>query len=134
MTFSQPSAMHRRQFIGLTLGGALLGTGTIAYLLSDKRNLQRADFKPADEPAAALQPDERNILHLASLAPSGHNTQPWLVTWLAPYHWIVGQDRRRWLPGVDPDQRETILSLGAFLQGLEFAASAFGYVCQWTLL
>ena len=126
--------MHRRKFIGLTLGGTLLGTGTAAYLLSDKRNLQRADFNPADEPAADLQPDERSILELASLAPSGHNTQPWLVTCLAPYHWIIGQDRHRWLPGVDPDQRETLLSLGAFLQNLEFAARAFGYVCQWTLL
>ena len=111
-----------------------MGTGATTYLLSDKRNLQRADFKPADEPAVSVQPDERNILNLASLAPSGHNTQPWLVTYLAPYHWIIGQDRRRWLPGVDPDQRETILSLGAFLQNLEFAASAFGYACRWTLL
>ena len=126
--------MHRRKFIGLTLGGALLGTGATAYLLSDKRNLQRADFNPADEPSASLQPDERQILDLAALAPSGHNTQPWLVTSLAPFHWIIGQDRRRWLPGVDPDQRETILSLGAFLQSLEFAASAFGYGCHWTLL
>ena len=70
MTFNQPSSMHRRKFIGLTLGGALLGTGATAYLLSDKRNLQRADFNPADEPSASLQPYERQILDLAALAPS----------------------------------------------------------------
>ena len=126
--------MPRRHFIGLSLAGAIVVAGAVGIGLSDRRNIRRADFKPADEPTDTLLPDERNILFLASLAPSGHNTQPWFVTHLAPYHWIVGNDRRRWLPGVDPDQRETILSLGAFLENIELAAGAFGYVCRWTLL
>lgn len=34
---------------------------------------------------------------------------------------------------MDPTQRETILSLGAFLQNLE-AAAHLGYACHWQLL
>jgi hypothetical protein len=81
-----------------------------------------------------LNPDEKEILFLASLAPSGHNTQPWFVQYLEPYHWIIGNDKSKWLPAVDPTQRETILSIGAFIQNLEYAAGSFGYVCHWNLL
>jgi hypothetical protein len=81
-----------------------------------------------------LQPDEKEILFLASLAPSGHNTQPWFVKYLEPYHWIIGNEKSRWLPGVDPTQRETILSIGAFLQNLEYAANNLGYNCQFSIL
>jgi nitroreductase len=125
--------MRRRNFIGLAVVGAIAAAGTAGYLLSDKQNLLRADLKPDEDPEF-LQPDEKQILFLASLAPSGHNTQPWFVRRLAPYRWIIGNDRRKWLPAVDPEQRETLLSLGAFLQNLEFAASALGYACRWNLL
>lgn len=125
--------MNRRQFIGIA-GGTMLAAGTTAYLLSDKRNLLRADVEPGDAGIQTLKPDERQILFLASLAPSGHNTQPWFVQYLEPYHWIIGNDKSKWLPAVDPAQRETILSIGTFLQNLEYAAGSFGYVCQWTLL
>ena len=132
MTSEGQSHMRRRKFIGLAVGGAVvLGAG---YGLSDRRNLRRADLKPDGGDLLALEPDEAEILYLASLAPSGHNTQPWFISLLGPYHWIIGHDHRRWLPAVDPDQRETLLSLGAFLQNLEYAATALGYACKWTLL
>lgn len=73
-------------------------------------------------------------MFLASLAPSGHNTQPWFVKYLEPYHWIIGNDKSRWLSSVDPTQRETILSIGAFLQNLEYAANNLGYYCQFNIL
>ena len=103
-------------------------------MLSDKSNLLRADIKPADDNNETLKPDEKEILFLASLAPSGHNTQPWFVQYLEPYHWIIGNDKSKWLPAVDPAQRETILSIGTFIQNLEYAAGYFGYVCHWNLL
>jgi nitroreductase len=124
--------MNRRHFVRLA-GGAFAVTAGAGFWLSDRRNLLRADVPPA-EATPALQPDEARILWLASLAPSGHNTQPWFVRRLEPYHWIVGNDRRKWLPAVDPQQRESILSLGAFLQNLETAANSLGYACEWTLL
>jgi hypothetical protein len=125
--------MNRIKFIGIA-GGTIIAAVTTAYLLSDKSNLSRADIKPPDEKNATLQPDEKEILLLASLAPSGHNTQPWFVQYLEPYHWIIGNDRTKWLPAVDPTQRETILSIGSFIQNLEYAAGAFGYICDWNLL
>ncbi len=125
--------MNRRKFIG-TVSGTIIATGTTVYLLSDKRNLSRAEIKTAVDKNTFLKPDETEILFLASLAPSGHNTQPWLVKYLTPYHWIIGNDQRKWLPAVDPNQRETMLSIGAFLQNLEYAANSFGFGCDWNLL
>ena len=125
--------MDRRRFIEMT-GGTVLASGAIAYLLSDKENLVRSDLQAAESPNTNILADEREILTLASLAPSGHNTQPWFVKYLAPFHWIIGNDKSKWLPAVDPTQRETMLSIGAFLQNLEFAADSFGYKCDWTLL
>ena len=125
--------MNRRKFIGIA-GGALSAAAATFYLWSDKRNLARSDLKLAGGDSGVLRSDEKEILLLASLAPSGHNTQPWFVQYLEPYHWIIGNDKTRWLPAVDPTQRETILSIGAFLQNLEYAAGSFGYDCKWNLL
>ncbi len=133
--------MNRGQFISIA-GGTIIGVGTTSYLLSDRSNFSRVDIQrtldstgPTQrDRAIPLKPDEKEILFLDSLAPSGHNTQPWFVQYLEPYHWIIGNDRTKWLPAVDPTQRETILSIGAFIQNLEYAAAAFGYDCDWTLL
>lgn len=125
--------INRKKFISIAVG-TTIATGTIPYLLSDKTNLLRADLNRMDNNNETLKPDEKEILFLASLAPSGHNTQPWFVQYLEPYHWIIGNDNRKWLPAVDPTQRETILSIGAFIQNLDYAAGAFGYVCDWSLL
>jgi len=125
--------MNRGKFIGFAGSFIVIG-GVTYYLLSDKNNLVRANSKQIDPITISLKPDEREILFLASLAPSGHNTQPWFVKYVEPYHWIIGNDKNRWLPGVDPTQRETILSIGAFLQNLEYAASYLGYNCQYGIL
>lgn len=125
--------MNRRSFIGAA-GGSILAVGATAYSFCDRHSLVRDDIRAADESVGMLSPDEKEILYLASLAPSGHNTQPWFVQYIEPYHWIIANDKTRWLPAVDPTQRETILSIGAFLQNLEYAAGSFGYSCAWTLL
>jgi len=125
--------MKRKKFIGIAVG-TTIAIGSAAYLLSDRSNLVRADIKPTDSHNNVLKPDEKEILFLASLAPSGHNTQPWFVQYLEPYHWMIGNDKTKWLPAVDPTQRETMLSIGAFMQNLEYAAGDFGYICDWHLL
>jgi len=125
--------MNRRKFITIAGGSIAIGAAA-AYLLSDKHNLVRAAQDHQDSSKILLRPDEREILYLASLAPSGHNTQPWFVRYIEPYHWIIGNDKSRWLPAVDPTQRETILSIGTFLQNLEYAAGSLGYDCVFTLL
>ncbi|MGB3788781.1 MAG: hypothetical protein WA949_12275, partial [Phormidesmis sp.] len=125
--------INRQKFISIA-AGTTLTVGATSYLLSDKHNLVRADIKPIDDNGITLRPDEKEILFLASLAPSGHNTQPWFVQYLEPYHWIIGSDRQKWLPAVDPTQRETMLSIGAFMQNLDYAAGDSGYLCDWHLL
>ncbi|MDF2500799.1 MAG: nitroreductase [Anaerosporomusa subterranea] len=77
-----------------------------------------------------LTEDEIKILYLASLAPSGHNTQPWIITIKGPKRWVIGSDRTRWLPAVDPDNREMMLSIGAFIENLSVAAGIHGYEAE----
>jgi hypothetical protein len=77
-----------------------------------------------------LSEDEIRILYLASLAPSGHNTQPWMITIKGPKRWGIGSDRKRWLSAVDPDNREMMLSIGAFIENLSVAAGIQGYEAE----
>jgi hypothetical protein len=125
--------MNRRKFLGVTSSAVVITAGT-AYLLSDRQHYLRADMKEDNNYKSPLERDEKEILYLASLAPSGHNTQPWTIKYIEPYHWIIASDKTKWLPAVDPTQRETILSIGAFIQNLEYAASNLGYNSTFTLL
>ena len=125
--------MNRKQFLGIATGTIVIA-GVTYYLSSDKSNFVRADVQQNEFTSIPLKLDERAILNLASLAPSGHNTQPWFVKYLESYHWIIGNDKSRWLPAVDPTQRETILSIGAFLQNLEYAANHLGYSCEFNVI
>lgn len=68
----------------------------------------------------------RFLLHYAVLAPSGHNTQPWLFR-LTGDAVDLYADRTRALPVVDPDDRELIMSCGAALTGLHLAVRHFGF-------
>ncbi|MEN6411805.1 MAG: nitroreductase family protein [Veillonellales bacterium] len=77
-----------------------------------------------------LSETEIQILYLATLAPSGHNTQPWTITIKEPKRWVIGSDRRRWLSAVDPENREMILSLGTFIENLSVAARIQGYEAE----
>ncbi len=125
--------MKRRKFLGLA-GASLVTVAGTAYLLSDRQHFTRADLKKEEYAGLPLEADEKKILYLASLAPSGHNTQPWLIKHIAPYHWIVSNDKTKWLRVVDPMQRETILSIGAFIQNLEYAADSLGYNCAFNMI
>ena len=67
------------------------------------------------------------ILYFASLAPSGHNTQPWRVRIKNSKTWVIEADPDRRLPMVDPENRELLLSLGAFTENLSLAAGTLGW-------
>lgn len=125
--------MNRRKFLRIA-GASLVAAGSAGYLFSDRNNAVRADVQAGNRDQPPLEAAETEILYLASLAPSGHNTQPWIVKYQEPYRWVIGNDPSRWLPAVDPSQRETILSIGAFLQNLEYAAGNLGYQVACTLL
>lgn len=64
------------------------------------------------------------LIGYATLAPSGHNTQPWLFA-TGP-DWVdVVADRTRALPVVDPQDRELAISCGAAVGTFEAAARRF---------
>ncbi len=74
----------------------------------------------------APAPDRlRFMLGYAILAPSSHNSQPWLFR-LRGDHVEVCADRTRALPVLDPHDRELAISCGAALFNLRIAARHFG--------
>lgn len=68
----------------------------------------------------------RDLVALATRAPSVHNTQPW--------HWCIAGERlslfadsSRQLQYADPDGRDLVISCGAALQHLQVAVAAAGW-------
>jgi hypothetical protein len=117
----------RREFIKGASGMVIVSS---LPFITGCRGVKRDDFPMAHESeqmAKFLGKEEIEIFSLASLAPSGHNAQPWMVKVIEPGHWIIGTAKDRWLPAVDPENREVLLSLGAFIQNLEIAAGLYGY-------
>ncbi|MCG8636256.1 MAG: hypothetical protein MI863_20660, partial [Desulfobacterales bacterium] len=119
--------MNRRVFLkkSIVAGSLVLGPG----LTGCSRDLRE---RPAPAGAGTvagqkLNEDGWRILYYASLAPSGHNSQPWFVKVEDKHEWVVGSDKTRWLQVVDPDNREALLSIGAFIENLVLAADFMGY-------
>jgi len=50
--------------------------------------VKRSDLPASDEPAKGIDEESSRILRYASLAPSGHNTQPWFIK-------VLGKERLR---------------------------------------
>jgi hypothetical protein len=92
------------------------------------------DLDPAAFPVGGDFADQAlDLIGYATLAPSGHNTQPWQFR-IGADSIDLRADRRRALPVVDPADRALIISCGAALATLEIAARAFGLVARSTLL
>ncbi len=120
-------ASNRREFIKYSLSAGLaLGAGSLFNSCMGVRRWESPNFNNEKSPVVKLDDTARTILHHASLAPSGHNSQPWRVRIEGPDAWTVEVDERRRLPAVDPDNRELLLSIGAFVENLSIAAGASG--------
>lgn len=100
--------------------------GTAVIFLSPLNKLT-ANQKDPDNYLQSLPSHLKEILPLAFRAPSGHNTQPWYVKVITDNYLVLGLDKDRFLPAVDPKQRESILSLGALTESVLLAARAKGY-------
>lgn len=74
---------------------------------------------------APLADQLRHALRWAVLAPSIHNTQPWLYR-VGDDHVDVVLDRSRGLPVVDPDDRALTMSVAATVAVLELVLVRFG--------
>jgi hypothetical protein len=69
-----------------------------------------------------LETKVRQIISYGSLAPSSHNAQMWKIKEVAANQIRVLIDQRHTLPQVDPENRETLISLGAFIENMALAA------------
>lgn len=76
--------------------------------------------------AAPLADKMRFLLRYAILAPSSHNTQPWLFR-VGERNVELYADPNRSLSIADPDHRELYISCGAALLNLQMAMRHFGY-------
>lgn len=83
--------------------------------------IDERDYPEGGTPAERM----RFLLGYAILAPSGHNTQPWLFR-LRPDGVDLIADRTRCLPVVDPFDRALVISCGAALGHLRTAMRFFG--------
>mgnify|MGYP006295155441 FL=1 len=70
--------------------------------------------------------DRRSWIEAATLAASGHNTQPWRFK-VYDDRIEIAPDPERRLPVVDPNDREQWISLGCATENLVVAAAADGY-------
>ncbi len=127
--------LDRRKFVARV--GALAGLASVPLSTWSCNHAGRNSPGHADENAALLAKLDRTAIEtlaLSTRAPSGHNTQPWTVSVLDKEHWIVGIEATRRLPAVDPTARETLLSLGAFLENLVVAAGHYGYAVEYEVI
>lgn len=92
--------------------------------------LEAWSVSPEAFPADGGSPEKLQFcLNYAILAPSTHNTQPWL------FHMTGNQvelhaDFSRQLRAIDPEGRELIMSCGAALSHLVIALNHFGYAAE----
>lgn len=128
--------INRRSFLKRSLAAGAMSVGA-GSLLSACSSIRRADLPQQDfaNPAnSQLDQTGGAILYHASLAPSGHNAQPWFVRIVKKNEWVVGLDPQRSLPEVDPDNREALLSIGAFAENLALAAGTYGLQAEMEII
>jgi nitroreductase len=121
--------VNRRDFIR-GLGAGALGVAAIGLTPSSAAASDEVRPRSPAPVGPPLGQEEEGILAHAALAPSGHNTQPWVVRVAERRRWVVGVDPERRLPKVDPADRELRLAIGAFLENLAVAAGAVGLAAE----
>ena len=128
------SRLSRRDFLKLLAAGSTAAAGV--YVISEYTpwmdydgQIQRtwATGTQGSEPSAQM----RALVHYATLAANGHNTQPWKFA-IQENAIEIRPDTSRRLPVVDPGNRELWISLGCALENLLIAARADGFAPEVT--
>lgn len=122
--------ISRRNFMKILAAGSTIAAG--GYFLSeyapwldyDKQVGRTWGNRVGSEPLSGL-------VHYATMAANGHNTQPWKFA-IKENAIEIHPDYSRRLPVVDPQDRELWISLGCSLENLLIAAHAAGYTTEVT--
>jgi nitroreductase len=118
--------MNRRK---LLIGGgtfAAVAAGAAYAGLEDVGS--SADYDAAAQALRAPVPvplQTQDLIRYATLAPSGHNTQPWRFS-VSPESIAIHPDFARRTPVVDRDDHHVFVSLGCAAETLAIAAAAAG--------
>ncbi|MBC2716103.1 MAG: nitroreductase [Desulfobacteraceae bacterium] len=119
--------LNRRCFLKYAASGMIAAGALPAIGCSGLRRKDLTGLLEQENYVHGLTKTELDILYMASLAPSGHNAQPWTVKIVSPEKWIIGSDKTCWLPAADSDNFNCLLSIGAFIENLVIAAGSNGY-------
>ena len=87
------------------------------------RDINPSDFKKLEKYEERI----RFLLRYAVLAPSTHNTQPWLFK-IQGNRCEIFYDERYLLPEADPKRRDLFISMGCLLENLAIAANYFNVI------
>jgi len=110
----------RREFISvaaLSLAGLAVGCASVAPVTFKDILPERGNEK---------MNDYIEMIKYAAMAPSGHNTQPWIFK-IFNNKIIITPDLKRKCPAVDPEDRELYIGLGCALENLLTAGEYLGY-------
>jgi nitroreductase len=118
--------VQRRQIL---IGGgvlALAGAGAVYSGMRQMGSMEEYNASVAVSRAALSEhPEMRDFIRYATLAASGHNTQPWRFR-AAGERIAILPDFSRRTPVVDPDDHHLFVSLGCAAENLALAAEARG--------
>lgn len=74
--------------------------------------------------------DLQDIIRMASLAPSSHNSQMWKIKILSDKEFLICWDSERKLFSSDPQNREALISIGAFIENFCEGSKKYNYEAQ----
>ena len=119
--------MVMRRDLLLGAGAAAVAAGSAAWAnkngMGSMAGYKAAVAEPRRIPPTA--PETRDLIRYATLAPNGHNTQPWLFR-PGKNGVAILPDFGRRTPVVDPDDHHVFVSLGCAAENLALAAAAAG--------
>jgi hypothetical protein len=118
--------MNRREM--LVSGGAAVVAGAGATYAGVRHMGSMGEYNASvavTRAALSERPEMTDLIRFATLAASGHNTQPWRFRLSADRIEILPDFARR-TPAVDPDDHHLFVSLGCAAENLTLAAAARG--------
>ncbi|WP_050929669.1 Acg family FMN-binding oxidoreductase [Aestuariivita boseongensis] len=119
----------KRAFIAAGVSVAALGA--VGYGLWPRMDGYRDEVE-RQRRLLGSDPDLRELVRMATLAPNGHNTQPWTFR-LAEDSLNILPDFTRRTQVVDPDDHHIYVSLGCAAENLATAAAAHGRAADITI-